>query len=192
LKTIVPLLGWVYIYLYKKYKPSDVLTFEGKRIIWIGNMCVILQAVFSGVMSVIWVITQDNCRSDACMQDFPEKIIPLGLLIHQICGGIVMPLFYTVHDVSASIISISITFTTLIAVALLLKLPSAEVFYIILTGIVISMTLVSFEGGSFINYTSFSQFETALLVKVASENQEYLLKIQTEEMRHMIGKYRGV
>jgi hypothetical protein len=37
------------------------------------------------------------------------------------------------------------------------------------------------------NFISYSKFESALLLKVASENEEYLMRTQTEEMRHMIG-----
>jgi hypothetical protein len=191
-KVIVPVCGWVYIYRYNQYDRADTLSTEGKRIIWLGNVCILAQAVFSGLMSLVWAITFPQCGSDACLQDFPPQIIPLGLLFHQVCGGVAMPLFYTCHDVSVALLAVVITYTTMIATAVVLDFKTIELFYILFSAVIISMTFVSYEGSRLSNFASFSDFESALRVRVASENKEYLMKIQTEEMRHMIGEYRYV
>ena len=54
--------------------------------------------------------------------------------------------------------------------------------------LVISRVLAKYECGIFSNFFSFSRFEIALREQISSENKECVLKMQTEEMRHMIGK----
>jgi hypothetical protein len=49
-------------------------------------------------------------------------------------------------------------------------------------------TFLIYEGNIYGNYCVYVRFKMALIVKTESENKEYLLKTQTEEMRHMIGK----
>mmetsp|Transcript_8270 Transcript_8270/g.15589 ORF Transcript_8270/g.15589 Transcript_8270/m.15589 type:complete len:765 (-) Transcript_8270:230-2524(-) len=187
-KLIVPFLGWVYIYAYSQYDASnDSIGYCGKRIILLGNSCIILQALLTGLLSIVWVITHEQCSAEPCLEGFPSQIIPLGLLFHQICGGVAMPLFYSCHDVFASILSVFITYSTMIITALLLHMKTTDVIYIFLTAVVISMAFVTYESSLFSNFTSFSRFEIALREQLVSENKESVMKLQTEEMRHMIG-----
>jgi hypothetical protein len=188
-KLIVPSLGWMYIYLYSQYEQSEIKRLkDGRRIIILGNICIILQSFFTGLLSIVWVITKDHCSAEACLEEFPEKIIPLGLLFHQICGGVAMPLFYSCHDVFSIILSIVISYSAMLVTAILLHMDNVDVVYIFLTALVISMVLAKYECGIFSNFFSFSRFEIALREQISSENKECVLKMQTEEMRHMIGK----
>jgi hypothetical protein len=191
-RTIVPILEMVYIYLLKKHVHTDVLTSEGKIIIQIGNITILVQAIATVFMLVSWVITRDDCQSDVCHQDFPEKMIPLGMLLHQIIGGACMPIFFTCHDASACLFSSFLTFAAMIVAAVLLHLRSLDILYMFLFGLVIFFCNANYEITIFSNFMSYSKFESTLRAKVASENEEYLMKIQTEEMRHMIGTCRHI
>jgi hypothetical protein len=87
--------------------------------------------------------------------------------------------------------SVVITFTTMFAAGILLDVKAVDLVYIVLAGVVIALTFFAYEGGLLSIFNSYSKFEIALRVKVDSENKEYLMKIQREEMRHMIGKRGG-
>jgi hypothetical protein len=190
LHIIVPLLAWVYIYFFRKYVHSNVLRSEGKRIIQLGNAVILMQSVFATVLLLVWVITHEDCHSDVCMQDFPKKMIPLGLLFQQFIGIVATPLLFTCHDVSACLRSVFITFSIFLVAAALRHLPFVELVLIFMLGCLTFFTLVSYESNIYSSFTSFCKFETTLRAKVDSENKEYLMKIQTEEMRHMIGTCR--
>jgi hypothetical protein len=73
--------------------------------------------------------------------------------------------------------------------AVLLHLPPVKLFYIFLVDIVTFFCLANFESIIFSCFTSICNFKTTLRAKVDSENKEYLMKIQTNEMRLMIGTY---
>jgi cell shape-determining protein MreC len=108
-------------------------------------------------------------------------------LAYQIVGSIAMPMIYTCHDVSVCLLSIVITYSMLIVAAVLLHLPFLDIIYLSVVGIVIFVAVANYESNMFSIFTTFSKFELTLRAKVASENKEYLMKTQTEEMRHMIG-----
>jgi hypothetical protein len=186
-KVIGPLLNGIYIYLLKKYVCSNVLTSEGKRIFQCGNANILFQALSTSLMILSWAITRDDCHSDACLQNHPKQVFPLGLLIFQICGSFGMPLLYTCHDVSVCLISAFISFLLIVIAAVLLHMHFFDIFYIGLAGMVICISLVSYESNIYSTFKAYSQIESNVLAKVASENKEYLMKAQTEEMRHMIG-----
>jgi hypothetical protein len=188
LRVLVLVVGWAYIYFLKKYKPSDVLSKEGKRIIRVGNAAIVLQALMSALILLIWVLTHDDCHSDVCLEDTPKKIIPLGTLLHQIMAGIAMPMFFVCHDVSACLLSISITYVMMLVAGVLLHLPSLDLFYVTFMGMSVFVYFINYEINTFEIYSSYIKFEFTLREKVASENKEYLMNIQTEEMRHMIGR----
>jgi hypothetical protein len=188
LRIIVPCIGWAYFYLLKKHVYSNVLGSAGKRVIQLGNVVILMQSLCSSLTLLAFALTRDDCHSDKCLQDFPKQMIPLGMVFHQFLGGIVMPMLYTCHDVSVSLFSVFIYFSSMLAAAVILHLPLDEIIYISLMGIVTFFCLASYEINIYSGFTSICKFETTLLAKVDSENKEYLMKIQTEEMRHMIGK----
>jgi hypothetical protein len=189
-RMIVPCLGWVYLYLLKKHVHSNVLTTAGKRVIQLGNAVILMQAVCASLMLLTFALTRDDCHSDKCLQDFPKKIIPLGMVFHQFLGSISLPLLITCHDVSVSLLSVFISVSMCFVGAVLLYLPFAELLYIAVMGVVTFFCLASYESKLFSCFASFCKFETTLRAKVDSENKEYLMKNQAEEMRHMIGTCR--
>jgi hypothetical protein len=188
-RMIVPCLGWAYVYLLKKHVHSDVLTSEGKRVIQFGNAVILMQSLCASLMLLAFKYTRDDCHSDICLQDFAKQTIPLEMLLIQFIGSIAVPLFITCHDVSVSLLSISFSVSMIIVGAALLHLPPVQLFYIFLVGIVTFFCLANFESIIFSCFTSICNFETTLRAKVDCENKEYLMKIQTDEMRHMIGTY---
>jgi hypothetical protein len=101
-----------------------------------------------------------------------------------------MPIFITGHSVLASLLSACIVFLIMPVAAVLMNFPSIKFFCIIVLGAVLLLTLTTYECNIYSSFTSFRQFEMALRAKVSNENTEYLMKIQTEEMRHMIGTYQ--
>ena len=138
-------------------------------------------------MILLYALIRDVCHSDACLENYPKNLIPLGLMFFAVSGGIAMPMFYRAHDAWASLLGIIITYSIMLSSALILKLDSYDVMSICFVGLLIFFSLAIHEGTLLTNYTSYSKFETALREQMASENKEYLMKIQTEEMRHMIG-----
>jgi tryptophan-rich sensory protein len=102
-------------------------------------------------------------------------------------GSIANPIFYGCHSTKASLSSICCIFASIIIVAVQRHVPRIELFALVIMAIIMFYTIVKYETQVLSNYISYSKFEKALRVKVASENEEYLMKIQTEEMRHMIG-----
>jgi hypothetical protein len=190
-RAIIPVVCWMYIYLLKKHVHSDVITSEGKRIMQFGNSAIIMQSVFTILLLFSWVITRDDCDSDVCFDDFPDQFLPLGLVAPQIIGGIAMPMFFTCHDASASLLSVCITYSAILVAGVLCHLSIADIIFLGLMGIVMLFALGSYESNMLFTFTSCSKFESTLRAKVASDNKEYLMNIQTEEMRHMIGTCRG-
>jgi hypothetical protein len=188
LRNIVPFLGWIYIYKLNKYVPSDALISQRNDIMFLGDRISILQSVNVGVMLLIWTIYHDECNSSACDGNLARGVMPLGTILYVVMGSFAMPMFYTCHHVYASLVSIVITYSMMLATAIVMGLANVDKFAVIVIGIIIFYSMASFEGIIFSNYSNYSKFASALLVKVASENKEYLMKIQTEEMRHMIGE----
>jgi hypothetical protein len=72
-------------------------------------------------------------------------------------------------------------------VAVQRKLLNIEVISLAVMGVIMFYTIAKYETEVLSNFISYSKFESALRVKVASENEEYLMRTQTEGMRHMIG-----
>lgn len=187
LRLIVPVCVWLYFYLSSRYVPSNVLTAEGSRIIVLGNVILLLQTIFTGGMFLSWVATRDFCEHDLCLQDFPKKMLPLSFFTNIVVTSIGNPLFVTCHDVSACLLSVVITIIVLLSSTFLLHLDIIDSFAVGVMCAGIIFILFSYEGNVWIGYRSFSKFESVLRVHMANENNEYLLKTQTKEMRHMIG-----
>jgi hypothetical protein len=187
--ALVPYLEAVYFYLFKHYTPSEALTMEGKRIIRMGNMILLLHAVSIGAVILSWVCSHDDCYSDECGQDFPKRMMPLRLASLAFISSIGMPLFFPCRSIWVAFLSIFITQGSLIISALLLNISGPDMIVIFASSIVILFAVACYDGMIWSVYTSFSQFESALRVNVANENKEYLMKTQTEEMCNMIGIY---
>jgi hypothetical protein len=192
-RLAIPILGCLYVYLLKRYHAravDNVLSKEGRRVIQIGNAVIIVHALCSSFVLIALIMSQDECSSDACLQDIPAKTIPLGVTFQHVIGSIIMPLFFTCHDVSACFLSIFIAYSLMVVAGALQYLPVLDLVYIGVMGVMVFLVFVSYEVNAFFSYSSYSQFEATLLAKVASDNKEYLMQIQTEEMRHMIGEHR--
>jgi hypothetical protein len=191
IRVIVIPLMWCYVYLLKHYSQvGDVLSKEGRRVIQIGNAVIIVHALYSSFVLIALIMSQDECNSVVCMQDIPAKTIPLGVTFQHVIGSIVVPLFFTCHDVSACFLSIFIAYSLMVVAGALQYLPVLDLVYIGVMGVMVFLVFVSYEVNAFFSFSSYSQFEATLLAKVASDNKEYLMQIQTEEMRHMIGERR--
>lgn len=186
-RPILILIEWIYIYFLNKNVPSDVLKKEEKIITRLGNVIVVLQALLSGLIFLIWVFTRYQCQSDACLQDFPKQLVPPMMLTHQIMGSIVMPFFFTCHDFSAAILSVIIAYCLILAGAVLLHVPAINIFQLFVVGIIVLGLYVSNTVQRYASFTSYFELQAMFLAKEASENKVSLTNIQTEEMRHMIG-----
>ena len=113
IRILVVILSWTYAYLLKKYEHAGVLSKEGRRIIQVGNAVMILQAICSGLLLISLVVTSDECQSEACLQDTPKQTIPMKVIFQHVIGSMIMPLFFTCHDVSTCLLSICIAFSLL-------------------------------------------------------------------------------
>ena len=181
-------LGVVYLYMSKKIAHSPTFNpRDGTKLMKIGNALVMSQAIFEGAMMLIWAFTIGDCEISWCQAD--KNIIPLTRVIYMLGGSIANPIFYGCHSTKASLSSICCIFASIIVVAVERHVQRIELFALVIMAIIMFYTIVKYETQVLSNYISYSKFESALRVKVASENEEYLMKIQTEEMRHMIGAY---
>ena len=97
-------------------------------------------------------------------------------------------MFFACHDVWACLLSIVVTYSMVLGAAVTLRLDSMQTFSLGALGFVLFLTFVCYEGSMYLNFSSNVYFEAALRVKVASENEAFLLRSQTEDMRHMLGK----
>jgi hypothetical protein len=187
-RLVVLIVESVYIYFLKHYTRPTYITLESKLLINIGNAVLIFHAIFAGLVVVSWCVTRDECFSDVCGQERPDKIIPLGMLLYQILGSITLPMCFTCHDAYASLLSVAITFSALIVGGIFLHLPPVDLVFLAAMGVTLCIVFIGHESFVWLNYTYIFRFECTLREKVASENKEYLMNIQTEEMRHMIGE----
>jgi hypothetical protein len=179
-------LGGFYVYLSKKIAHSTTFNpNDGTKLMKIGNALVVSQAIFEGAMMLIWAFTIEDCEVSWCQAD--KNIIPLTRVIYMLGGSIANPIFYGCHSTKASLSSICCIFASILVVAVQRHVPRIELFSLVIMAIIMFYTIAKYETQVLSNYISYSKFESALRVKVASENEEYLMKIQTEEMRHMIG-----
>jgi hypothetical protein len=108
-QSLIPIFGWIYIYLLKKHVHCNVLSSEGKRIIQAGNSAIIIQSVCSMLVLLSWLLTHDECHSEHCLEDFLAKLILLGQIVPHSVGNIAMPIFFTCHDALACLLSTSFT-----------------------------------------------------------------------------------
>ena len=185
---LVPLIEWAYIYLIRRHVYSDTLTAAGERIILLGNLAILLQALSLGAMLLVWILTRDDCHSDHyCRQDHPKQMLPARILVINIVGVIGLPVLFPCHDARVSLFTAFIAGSAMFASAVLLHLELPNILSVIFGGMSAFTIMFCYEGMIFSAYTSYLKFETALRVNISSENKEFLLKIQTEEMRHMIG-----
>ena len=185
---LVPVCGWTYTYLYKSYSYSDVLGWKGRRIVILGNTCIILQSFFSGLSVLLWALNRDSCNHSTCLPDYPEEIIPYGAVMQLVTGAVAMPMFYMSHDALAAVVSFTISFSMLLASALVLDVHSKDIASTLMAWTMLFISLAIYEGNVYTNFTLYSKFESSLRQRLESENKEYIMKLQTEEMRHMIGK----
>ena len=184
--TLVPL--WLYFYFFKQHVKSDILSTKGKRIIFLGNMNILLHACIGGGLLLAWVLTHEDCHSRICLQDYPKHIVPLGMFIEATLWSIAMAVFYSVHHISVCFVSILVSYAMVLISAVLLHEEQPDFLAVIFMGLAMFFILFTYEGSLFVVYTSFFKFEAALRANLAFENEEALLKKQTEEMRHMIGR----
>lgn len=187
MKCFAPIIGWIYFYLSSQYVNSTTLTAEGKRIFFFGNMSLLVHTIFTGATVLSWVLTRDDCDSDACLQDIPKHILPLGLFGNSIIGGLSMTLFFPCHDVYVCFLSMAINISSLITSVVLLGMPKMDIIGVSTVSIIMCILIVLYEENMLSLYTAFSKFKIALRAKVTSKNKEYLMETQTEEMRHMLG-----
>lgn len=186
-RMVVPMLGWSYVILLWKFKTSNFEGFDGKKVIVFGNVTIIAQALGSGIMILVWALTRDDCHAVACREHAPDQMIPLGYLFHQIIAGVAMPLCFTCHNVTATIFSIVVTYTFMGVSAFLLDMSSMDILSIALMGFCVLFVLMNCETKVYFNFATFSKFEAAFRARMGLENEEYLRKVQAEDMRHVIG-----
>jgi hypothetical protein len=181
-------LGGYYVYLSKKMVHSTVFNqSDGTKLMKIGNALVMSQAILEGAMMMLWAFTIGDCEVSWCQAD--KNIIPLTRVIYILAVSIANPIFYGCHSTKVSLSFVCVSFASIIVVAVQRHIHRLELLSLAVLGIIMFYTIAKYETQVLSNYISYSKFESALRVKVASENEEYLLKIQTEEMRHMIGAY---
>ena len=153
-----------------------------------GNLCIILQSLSSGASLLFWALNQDTCDHSSCLPDFPERTLPFGLLVNLIVATAVFPMFYKSHDALVALVSIAISFSMLLASLFILHAATRDYISTISIFVFISVSIAIFEDSVHVNYTLYAKFETSLRERLASENKEYLMELQTDQMRHMIGK----
>ena len=184
---ILLFLGVAYVYMSKKIAHSPFNQSDGTKLLNIGDALVISQAVLIGTMLLIWAFTIGDCDVRWCEAD--KNTIPMTQVIFMMGGSIANPIFYGCHSAKASLTSICCIYACIFVVAVQRNLLKLEIFAIAITGIVMFYTVAKLETQVVSNFISYSKFESALLLKVASENEEYLMRTQAEEMRHMIGSF---
>lgn len=185
----VPVLGCMYTYYFNKYEDSHFCTTKACAIIWLADAAIVLQSILASSALMYWVLNRDKCISaEFCMNDFPKYTIPIELLVVQIVSVFAYPMFYTCHHASATLLAVVISFTITITTGSLVHIRPPELLGICMMGVVFFFALASHEWSVLSNYEAYFKFETALRKHVTSENNEYLLRIQTEQMRHMIGE----
>jgi hypothetical protein len=187
-RLVVLIMGVLYVYLLRSVPCSKYLTPQGKRVFYVGNSVLILQSLATGLVIVFWAMSRDHCHSDHCLQDFPLQAIPLNQIFHQVIGSVGVPVCVRCHDAAACFLSIVIAYSLMFVAGCILHLSIADLGYIAAMGVCILIVFVSYEGHEVVMFKSYYFFERTLRQKVESENKEYLMKIQTEQMRCMIGE----
>jgi hypothetical protein len=186
--TIFPLTGWAYIYSMKKYTTSDVLNETGKNVMLVGDLMLIIQALLMGAIMFLIAITHDSCESEGCDEDLADNTLPISVVYIAVSQSISMPIIYPCHHIFATLLATAISYTSMLIMAALLNVEDGLVFFAVaFMGFIVFFTFVTLEGSYYSIFRSISKFEDARRLKVASENHKHHLKIQTEEMRHMIG-----
>lgn len=186
LLTIFPL--WLYFYLFKQYVKSDVLSKVGKHIMFIGNMNIFLHALHSGGLLLVWTMTHHDCNTHhGCLEEYPKHTIPLSMFIEATIWSIAMSVFYSSHHISVCFASILASYVMVLTAAVILQIEHQDFLAVLFMGLAMFFILFIYEASLYVVYTSFSKFEMVLRENIALENEESLLKLQTEEMRHMIG-----
>jgi uncharacterized membrane protein len=97
-------------------------------------------------------------------------------------------MFVTCHEVWACILSIVISYTAILINIILLNMPMYELVLMFLIGIIVLIAFCIYEANVAHTFQSYTKFQETLTAKVDSENKEYLMKMETVEMRHMIGE----
>lgn len=185
----IPLIEWTYLYHFHRYTHSDTMTAEGRRIFLFGNLSLVVKAVCMSLVIFAWVHARHSCDIDLCVQQFDEKSLPLGWVMAVMGSSIADPLLYHCHCASVCFLSRILLFVALFVAAVLLDTDKRDLMFIVVVGIVIVYVLVINQGSQFLLYKSFAELETVLRVNIEIENKEHLMKLENEQMRHMIGMY---
>ena len=185
--TVMPVFVWLYFYRSKHYVHSDTLNIKGKRMMMLGSGLLVTQALLVSALLLFQELTHDDCESDLCEEDLLDRNLPMKGFLYAVSGSISIPIFFPYHHAIANLFAIVTIYSTMFAVAIMRNVHGTDLLGVAVLGVLIFFTFVILNGSLFLNYSSYSKFETALRLKLASENKEYLTKIQTEEMRHMIG-----
>ena len=189
LMLLIPICGWTYIYFKASLTWNEKSSTSTAKVYVLGNVIVLLQAILSSLLMVSWVIERHDCHSGGCWGDTPDKVIPLRLLFIETLVVVAMPVFYACHHVAIALLSVVLIYTTVVVCALVLHLGMMDVTYIVLFGIITLAFLLTLKGSLLTNFNSYSKFETFLRKKLMSQNNELLMRLQMEEMGHMIGMY---
>ena len=179
---------WGYVFFSKKYVHSDELGKDGKRILNLGNMLILLHAAFAASYLLSWAHARNGCSHEACFPDFPDKMIPIRIMMYSIGGGIALPMFYPIHSAWVGILASLVIYSALFAASVLVNMSYFDMFSVLAVALIIFFSTVSFESNVLSIYISSMQFEAAYRVKCDSENKEYHMNKQKEEMRHMLGE----
>ena len=183
---IVLFLGGGYVYLTRKIANSATFRqSDGTKLLRVGNAFVTLLGILEGTMLLTWALTIGDCEVFWCEAD--KNMIPLTRVLFMVGSSIAVPIFFGCHSTKVSLFSTFSINICIVVVAIQRNLLQVEILAIVVMGILMLYTVAKLETQVVSNFISYSKFESALRVKVASENEEYLLRTQTEEMRHMIG-----
>ena len=180
-----------FIYMHGLYSCKHIpdSSFRDSKLNWIGSAFLIGQAVITGAALLIFVTEQKKgCESTLCGSNQPsDGILPMGYLLHNIIAAIMMPVVFVCHHFWAVPLSTFISTGFMMWSSVVVGLSANDKFLIALSGVTILLSNVSHERNTFLMYFANVQFKKAVWEKNSKENEAKLMKMQSEEMRHLIG-----
>jgi hypothetical protein len=183
--------GWSYIVLSKNFEQSDVLTSQGKSIIFCGNAVILSQAISSGIFLLSFAYADsDGSEDQSCFYlSGAENDLPLRILIFVMGGNIAIPMVFKSHDIAVCLASIVVTYVVICVAAFVIPLSAGDIAAICVMGIIIFFTFMSYEESIVSNFSTYSQLKVA-----RSESIERLMRArnvenQAEDKRLAIGKF---
>jgi signal transduction histidine kinase len=185
---LLPPISLLYIYGVYSYKYTLSNRFRKTQLNTIGSVFLLVHAAMAGLGTILWSFEKNrDCEGNLCGGNDPEHVLPLRHILPNLLTSLILPIIFVGHDFWAVPMAVCITVGSSLISASMIHVAFYDSVAIAGSGIIVMLTVLNQERNMLAMSTAYSHFEVSTHENITIENEKKLMKMQTEELRHLIG-----